>query len=82
MFTGIRRLTPEIVKNSKYNFNIIWSSNQYMVIKLSEKKTNKTESIIDYDKDSKPIIIPPLLMKKQEKKILPSDGLSLLERYL
>ena len=53
-----------------------------MVIKLSEKKTNKTESIIDYDKDSKPIIIPPLLMKKQEKKILPSDGLSLLERYL
>lgn len=84
MFKGICRLTPEIVKNSKYDFNIIWGTNQFLCIKLSEKKTkktNKTESISGYDKHENPTLIPPVLMKKQDK-VVPTDGLSLLDRYL
>ena len=38
MFKGVRRLTPEIVKNSKYDFNIMWNSSQFIFIKLTEKK--------------------------------------------
>ena len=82
MFNGIRRLTPEIIKNSKYDFNIVWGSNQFIFIKLSEKKTNKFELMHDDNKDVNPMIISPLLMKKQGQKVLPTDGLSLLDRYL
>ena len=90
MFKGVRRLTPEIVKNSKYDFNIMWGANKFLFIKLSEKKTIVPESIYDHDKDTSPTLIPPLLIsnkeeckiKKQNNKVFPSDGLSLLERYL
>ena len=90
MFKGVRRLTPEIVKNSKYDFNIMWNSSQFIFIKLTEKKTTVFDSSSDYDKDSSPTLIPPLLIsnkeeckiKKQNNKVFPSDGLSLLERYL
>ena len=90
MFKGVRRLTPEIVKNSKYDFNIMWNSSQFIFIKLTEKKTNVFDSSSDYDKGSSPTLIPPLLIsnkeeckiKKQNNKVFPNDGLSLLERYL
>tara|TARA_Y100000816_G_C25789695_1_gene413882 strand:+ start:263 stop:469 length:207 start_codon:yes stop_codon:yes gene_type:complete len=68
MFGGIRRLTPEMIRNSKYHFNIVYKSNKYLFIKLSKKDIPyNLDEIPDYDKNVNPFLIPTMIIKENIK---------------
>ena len=57
--SSLRTLTWQIVKNSPFNFNILWSKQNYILIELSQKPTwiknnNEDDTIPDYDLDVNP----------------------------
>ena len=67
-YKTIRRLTPAIIEKSKYNFDVMWSGEKYMFIKLNEKHPNNIlETGHVDDKNTTPY--------------LTKDNLTLLDRY-
>tara|TARA_B100001027_G_C16256571_1_gene327250 strand:+ start:874 stop:1131 length:258 start_codon:yes stop_codon:yes gene_type:complete len=42
---NIQRLTASIIKKSPYTFDVVWSKDNYILIKLNPKNTNNTPPI-------------------------------------
>tara|TARA_A100001015_G_scaffold271867_2_gene325895 strand:- start:4371 stop:4628 length:258 start_codon:yes stop_codon:yes gene_type:complete len=42
---NIQRLTASIIKKSPYTFDVVWSKDNYILIKLNPKNTNYTPPI-------------------------------------
>lgn len=58
-----RKLTPEFVKKSGYEFNVLWTNNRYVFIELNKKK-DIWKDIPDYDKN-----VNPYLYDKNKKDV-------------